>query len=90
MVVSHASQWPFSSYKEIQEPRRKNVLIDYERVQRLLEAGFYDQVRVNQKGWVEAYLEEREKVRRVASGSLPQLISFTAFHNLPSFGPEPQ
>ena len=26
-VVSHPSMWPFSGYNEIQEPRRKNVLI---------------------------------------------------------------
>jgi len=24
--------WPFSGYNEIQEPRRKNVLIDYEKL----------------------------------------------------------
>ena len=29
-VVSHPSEWSFSGYNEIQEPRRKNVLIDYE------------------------------------------------------------
>jgi putative transposase len=31
-VVSHLSMWSFSGYKEIQEPRRKNILIDYERL----------------------------------------------------------
>jgi len=30
-VVSHPSQWDYSGYNEIQKPRRKNVLIDYEK-----------------------------------------------------------
>ena len=49
-VVSHPLQWPFSGYNEIQEPRRKNVLIDYERLRRLLGAGSYDQLRRSHKG----------------------------------------
>jgi len=32
-AVSHPSRWSFSGYNEIQQPRRKNVLIDYERLQ---------------------------------------------------------
>jgi hypothetical protein len=52
-VVSHPSKWSFSGYNEIQEPRRKNVLIDYKKLQGLLEAGSYDQLRRSHKGWVE-------------------------------------
>jgi hypothetical protein len=44
-VVSHPSKWSFSGYNEIQEPRRKNVLIDYEKLQGLLAVGSYDQLR---------------------------------------------
>jgi putative transposase len=62
-VVSHPSMWSFSGYNEIQEPRRKNVLIDYERVQRLLGAGSYDQLRSSHRGWVEEYLWEGGKGR---------------------------
>ena len=44
-VVSHPSaEWSFSGYNEIQEPRKKNVLIDYEKLQELLGAGSYDQL----------------------------------------------
>jgi putative transposase len=32
-VVRHPSLWVSCGYNEIQEPRRKNVLIDYERLQ---------------------------------------------------------
>ncbi|MFZ0132571.1 MAG: transposase [Desulfobacterales bacterium] len=55
-VASHPSKWSFSSYNEIQEPRRKNVLIDYERLQGLLGAGTYEQLRRSHKGWVEKHL----------------------------------
>jgi putative transposase len=40
-VVSHPSKWSFSGYNEIQEPRKKNVLIDYAELQDLLGAGSY-------------------------------------------------
>jgi REP-associated tyrosine transposase len=76
-VVNHPSMWPFSGYNEIQEPRRKNVLIDYDRVQRLLDASSYDQVKSSHKGWVEEYLRNGEKVRceewteSIAVGSVP-------------------
>jgi putative transposase len=55
-VISHPSMWRFSGYNEIQEPRRKNVLIDYRRLQRLLGVGTYDELRSSHKGWVEEYL----------------------------------
>jgi putative transposase len=76
-VVSHASMWPSCGYHEIQEPRRKNVLIDYERLQRLLGAGSYDQLRSSHKGWVEEYIGDGERARReewtdsIAVGSVP-------------------
>jgi len=63
-VVSHPSMWPSCGFNEIQEPRRKNVLIDYERLQRLLGAGSYDQLRSSHKGWVEEYLGDGERARR--------------------------
>jgi putative transposase len=31
-VVSHPAMWPFCGYNEIQEPRRKNVLISHRRL----------------------------------------------------------
>ena len=39
-VISHPSMWPFCGYNE---PCRKNVLIDYERLQGLLGAGSDEQ-----------------------------------------------
>ena len=31
-VVAHPSEWAFCGYNEIQEPRRKNILINYKRL----------------------------------------------------------
>ena len=56
--------WPFCGYNEIQEPRRKNVLIDSESLQRLVGAKFYDQLRSSHKGWVEEYLGDEAKERQ--------------------------
>jgi putative transposase len=55
-MVSHPLMWPFCGYKEIQEPRRKNVLIDYERLRWLIGSKSYDYLRVSHRGWTEEYL----------------------------------
>ncbi len=76
-VVSHPSMWSFSGYNEIQHPRRKNVLIDYGKLQRLVGAWSYDQLRSSHKGWVEEYLRDGENARKeewtvsIAVGSRP-------------------
>ena len=57
-VVSHPSEWVFSGYNEIQKPRRKCALIDYERV-RLL-AGFegYEEFVTTHREWVEEAIRD--------------------------------
>jgi len=55
-IVDHPSQWLFCGYNEIQNPRRKNVLIDYDRFRKLIGVETYDQVKQYHKGWVEEYL----------------------------------
>lgn len=55
-VVSHPSLWSFSGYNEIQAPKRKNILIDYEKLQGLFGVGSYDQLRSSHRGWIEEYL----------------------------------
>lgn len=76
-VANHPSMWPFSGYNEIQEPRRKNVLIDYERVQGLFGATSYDEFRSSHKGRIEQYLGDVDKAREegwtgsIAVGSRP-------------------
>ena len=62
-VVSHPTMWSYCGYNEIQEPRKKNVLIDYDRLQGLMGASSYEQLRSSHKGWVEEYLGDGEKAR---------------------------
>ena len=56
-VVNHPSEWPFGGYNEIQGPKKKNVLIDYDRLRRLLDFKSYEDVRNNHKKWVESCLK---------------------------------
>ena len=63
-VVSHPSMWSFSGYNEIQEPRKKNILIDYERLQGLFGVGTYDQLKSSHMGWIEEYLGNGRKGRQ--------------------------
>jgi putative transposase len=55
-VVDHPSQWLFCGYHEIQNPRRKNVLISYDRLRELVGAKTYDEVKHSHMGWVEECL----------------------------------
>ena len=54
-AVSHPSLWSFSGYNEIQEPRKRNILIDYEKLRLLIGSRSYDQLRSSYRGWVEEY-----------------------------------
>ncbi|MEA3467618.1 MAG: transposase [Thermodesulfobacteriota bacterium] len=74
-VVKHPAQWLFSGYNEIQKPRKKNVLINYDKLMEQLEAGSYNTVKQNHKMLVEETLNnERNKrdekwTRSIAVGS---------------------
>lgn len=63
-VVNHPSMWPFCGYNEIQHPRKRNVLIDYEMLAGLSGNGSYEQLRSSHKGWVEEYLGNGAKERQ--------------------------
>ena len=62
-VVNHPAQWPFGGYNEIQSPRRKNVLINYDRLAGILGMQSYDEVKRNHKMWVEEELVANKKQR---------------------------
>lgn len=57
-VVRHPSEWPFCGYNEIQAPKRKNVLINYEKLRELLGFETYDQVQTCHKELVEDCLKK--------------------------------
>ena len=63
-VVSHPKEWPFCGYNEIQNPRRKNVLIDHLKLAEL--AGFegYDSFRAAHRELVNDSLGNVENHRQ--------------------------
>jgi len=62
-VVEHPSEWPFCGYNEIQQPRSKNILIDYERLRKLLGFDSYDRLIIYHKSWVKDYLGNGKNIR---------------------------
>ena len=62
-VVDHPSKWPHGGYNEIQKPRRKNIIIAYERLREL--AGFedYPSFASAHRKWVHAALQKIETKR---------------------------
>ena len=62
-MVDHPSQWPFCGYNEIQEPRRKNILINYDKLRELVGVESYHLVKRSHNGWVEEYLGDGNNSR---------------------------
>jgi len=62
-VVEHPSEWPFCGYNEIQGPKRKNILINYGNLTKLLGFDTYDDVKTYHKRWVDDYLENGKNTR---------------------------
>jgi putative transposase len=56
-VVNHPSQWEFSGYTEIQNPRRKNVLIAYQKLAELTGIDNYETFRKAHQEQVNIALE---------------------------------
>ena len=75
-IVNHPSEWPFSGYEEIQEPRRKCVLIGYERLKELAGIDIYSQFQAVHREWVNATLGQGRSVydskwtRSIAVGNM--------------------
>jgi len=55
-VVGHPEQWPHGGYKEIQHPRRKNILIDYETLGYLSGFNNFNSFQSAHRRWVQAEL----------------------------------
>ena len=62
-VIDHPSKWLHGGYNEIQMPRRKNIIIAYDRLREL--AGFkdYESFASAHRKWVQSSLERMENKR---------------------------
>ena len=56
-VVEHPSEWVFSGYSEIQNPKKRYALIDYEGLMNVVGLSTLDSLREAQKLWVEESLK---------------------------------
>jgi hypothetical protein len=62
-VVGHPSKWPFSGYNEIQKPRARYALVDYEGLRELLNFRGMDDLANAYRSWVEESLSGGDKHR---------------------------
>ncbi len=62
-VVKHPSEWPFSGYNEIQAPRERYALLDYEGLKELLNVKAMDDLAAAYRGWIEDALVRGDRGR---------------------------
>lgn len=62
-VVDHPSQWPHGGYNEIQMPRRKNIIIAYDKLRALAGFADYASFASAHRKWVHAALEDFDAKR---------------------------
>jgi hypothetical protein len=51
-IVTHPSEWPFSGYNEIQNPRERYSLIDHESLMKLVGVGTMEALKESYRDWV--------------------------------------
>ncbi len=62
-VVTHPSEWPFTGYNEIENPRERYSLIDHEGLMDILEIGSMEELKRSYREWVEESLARRDRKR---------------------------
>ena len=62
-VVSHPKEWPFCAYHEIQNPRQRYGIIDYQRLVTLLQAQDLQGVQETSRHAIEEALGSKDQVR---------------------------
>ena len=65
-VVKHPIDWPYGGYAEIQSPRQRYALIDYEGLKEVLNFKTMDDLAEAYRGWIEDAF--KALIRRTASG----------------------
>ena len=74
-VVEHPSQWEFCGYDEIQNPRKRKGIIDFERLTDLLGFENYDDLKNAHYKWVDSAMQtdnsgkENKWAQSIAVGS---------------------
>ncbi len=85
-VVNHPSEWTFGGYNEIQNPRKKCVLIAYQKLAELSGFDNYDRFRGSHKELVEELLQDGINFRQsewtesIAVGSKPFIGEIKDLH----------
>jgi putative transposase len=69
-VVSHPSEWKWSGYHEIQNPKTRYRLIDHERLKRFLNMNSQEELAKTHHRWVESYLVDKPKRQEYFSNSI--------------------
>ena len=62
-VVTHPSDWGFSGYNEIQNPRKRYALINYQRLMQLLNIQTVEELKKSHSGWIEEALRNNSSIR---------------------------
>ena len=62
-VVKHPSEWECCGYNEIQNPRQRKGIIDFERLEKLLGFETYDELKTAHYKWVESVLQAESHSR---------------------------
>jgi putative transposase len=74
-VINHPSQWYWCGYNEIQNPRQKNILIDYEKLRELAGYDSFEIFQSAHRKWIDSSLATLENkheshwTESVATGS---------------------
>ena len=76
-VVGHPKKWQFCGYNEIQNPRTRKGIIDFDRLMELLGFETYEQLKQAHFRWVDSSIQAENKGREtkwtqsIAVGSKP-------------------
>ena len=62
--MTHPSEWSFCGYNEIQNPRQRYTIIDYESLIDLFSTQSMDELKKTYRGWVEEALEKQSYCKR--------------------------
>jgi len=66
-VVSHPSEWKYSGYHEIQNPRQRYALVNHKRLMQLLNIQTVAGLREAHGGWIQEALRKENRVRESRS-----------------------